>query len=322
MPEYGIADTMADLEGGVQAGREQTARNEATDQALQGGRNKLAQEGMKESLQRLVMGDPQGAMDTWNKTGKQRMSEPPSYDKETGMVSWLEEGDDEPTQAPLRMMASMVGLKLPEGGEWKHGYRGQYYKSDTGETRGIPAPESGGAGQQRQSYKAVTDELARQMGGTMDAMGKWSLPAGNQEKYGMFASIAQQIEQQVPGRYPPARIAQLVMKAGKGFISEKEALKQARAEAKKKAGVLTTDKQDFGMPRDQWAQQRAKEIMQTSRQDLMQKVMGQMGAKPKAKAKAEKLPPRAMKLLKEGKQTRFQNGQVWTLKNGKAVKVK
>jgi hypothetical protein len=43
---------------------------------------------------------------------------------------------------------------------------------------------------------------------------------------------------------------------------------------------------------------------------------------PKEKPKADSLPQEAVRLLKEGEQTTFANGQVWTLKDGKPVRVK
>jgi hypothetical protein len=45
-------------------------------------------------------------------------------------------------------------------------------------------------------------------------------------------------------------------------------------------------------------------------------------AKPTAEKTTEELPKEVIARLKEGEQTTFANGQVWTLKNGKPVKVK
>ncbi len=43
---------------------------------------------------------------------------------------------------------------------------------------------------------------------------------------------------------------------------------------------------------------------------------------PPPPAAAELPPPEALKLLKENFPTRFENGQVWTLKDGKPLQVK
>jgi hypothetical protein len=69
-------------------------------------------------------------------------------------------------------------------------------------------------------------------------------------------------------------------------------------------------------------EKRRKEILN---EELSKPPEQEPGAAPEAKPAAQKqttLPPAAVSVLKEGQQTTFANGQVWTLQNGKPVRVK
>jgi len=109
-----------------------------------------------------------------------------------------------------------------------------------------------------------------------------------------------------------------------GVEAKLEATREENAR-ERAAGRMTTDPIALKAAREKdvaGLDKRRKEILNEERANPSEQ---EPGAAPEAKPAAQKqttLPPAAVSVLKEGQQTTFANGQVWTLQNGKPVQVK
>lgn len=150
------------------------------------------------------------------------------------------------------------------------------YRNDGGGAGGV----GGGKGyNQQRAYKDFEGSLGQMLNGTMDATGRWSLPEGNQEKFQTLNQIGQEIIRRVPpGSYAPGELAGvLIRNADRAVMSPDVALRQAREEASQKAGLLTTDSNDFGGSREDWIKRRAAEIQAQSSSKFIERAAEALG---------------------------------------------
>lgn len=109
-----------------------------------------------------------------------------------------------------------------------------------------------------------------------------------------------------------------------GVEAKIEATREENAR-ERAAGRMTTDPIALKAAREKdtaGLDKRRKEILNEERATPLEQEPGAAsGAKPAAQQQTT-LPPTAVSVLKEGQQTTFANGQVWTLQNGKPVQVK
>jgi len=117
-----------------------------------------------------------------------------------------------------------------------------------------------GSSNLRMAQKDARSQLAQSMSGKLDASGNWGVPEGNSEKYWKLSALTDKITSSVPG-IGGGEAARIVLEAsGNNYISQDAALKLAQAEADDKAGYFSGDQSDFGMSREKWIENRAKQI--------------------------------------------------------------
>ena len=177
---------------------------------------------------------------------------------------------------------------------------------------------------QQSAYGKISGGLKSRMGGTLDAGGNWTLPEGNTGLFSRLEGIAHSIERRSPNRYSPGEIADLVYRRKHLLKTLEEATAEASAEAKTIGGVEGfSDEEDFpdDGSREAFINRRAREIMDQGADDFNREIQRSVGGVQKGKDQEQSEGP-PTHLLSEGKKTRFENGQVWTLSGGRAVRVK
>lgn len=162
-----------------------------------------------------------------------------------------------------------------------------------------------------------------------DSEGKPLIGAGKEAKDeymtvgGGFDDDNKPIPKQIVRIDPKTKEATVVEPKGQRAkaMTMDEARARAEAEAEDKAGMFSSDKSDFGKDgREHWTTNRTFEITKESEQATGQ---GPDANTPQATFFAQQpTPPKeAFSGLQEGAQRTFKNGQVWTIKNGRPVRV-
>ncbi len=177
---------------------------------------------------------------------------------------------------------------------------------------------------QQTAYGKISGGLKSRMGGTLDAGGNWTLPEGNAGLFSRLEGIAHSIERRFPNRYAPGEIADLVYGRRHLLKTLEEATAEASAEAKIIGGLEGfSDEEDFPEDgsRETFINRRGREIMDQAADEFNREIRKVVGGGPKTGGnESAEGPP--VHLLSAGKSTRFENGQVWTLRDGKAVRIK
>ena len=155
---------------------------------------------------------------------------------------------------------------------------------DKAEARAAKADEKKGAtfANQTARFNSIRDTIGGPLGGKFDgATGQYTIPPDNAERYTLAVSIAQKMERLEPDALSPGELAQMARDSTDKFLGSKQAKKLATREAD--PGFLSK-KPDFGgKTPDQWAEDRAQELVNAS------KKRAEAGMAPASKSGA--LPP-------------------------------
>lgn len=284
-------------------------------------------EGTVDALKMLVAGNDQAAIERFNQSGQLRADnikhnddgtvtvtgggKTVTFDPEKTLKGFMDtasfftdarqakkdKADQDYKNKQLDLEGRKVALAEKETGARMglYGAQADYYRA-----KGAAASGQGAGGGQKMSpynvqtaYNAIDQHIGKVLGGTFDAMGNLSLPAGQQEKYATLTGLAQEIERRYPGRYSPAELYNLVNSGAKGAVlTDADAVAQATKEADAKAGTFRTDQMDFGMPRDQWVQKRAAEIKANGMRTAVENVSAKIAkGKPAAPSGGSDNPP-------------------------------
>lgn len=368
-----------------QAGLEQAAaakqhaaeeRQRAAEAKQQAAQQRKALAGYRYTGLLTETQDPQAANAEYQHLYGEPFSHPLDYDAQSGQVTLPATSGMGGAQVDLGKMhahyAKLAGIDMkpadtPEPADW-HKFNDRLLYNDQGTFKAVPEslrppPAAGENGldmspyNKQRTYGDIEGNIASRLGGDYDsATGKYTVPAGQGERFAVATDWAEDFEKDDPARLAPATLSRMAMRAIRGFVPRKEAEQQAEKQAAEKdpfIGDAPWEKQ--GITKAQWIKTTADDIYTQSLAKAHRRFMDAIavhrrptasrrtspktgrttgladannnakGIPSKPDKSQAKLPPQALAQLKKapaGSAIHFNNGQVWTLKNGQPVRVK
>lgn len=301
---YGLAEGISDAyKGYTQEEKDRVDREDelkSRKMKFESAQNQLNQEGFKESVQRLLMGDKQGAMDHWNKTGKEQLTNL-EVDEANKVATWTE-ANGETHSLPIAVMAKMAGVDMPAAVKpsepWAAGpaKSGVLYRKDTGETKQIPGGEAGsykGSGYNQKTWhdKVIKDENTMNdhfkdtLGKTFE-MGAWAIPEDAKRTFELAKSLASKVRRNTDlDRVSAENIQAEISKRATPWLKTKEQwnkLAVGKAEAlmdkeglKGKAGIWDTKKHKMNY--EDWVKKETENLIKTANKELKKVIQDDAG---------------------------------------------
>lgn len=156
-------------------------------------------------------------------------------------------------------------------------------------------------------FNAIRDTIAAGVPGSkQDSLtGKYTIPDDNIERYTLAVSIAQKVERMNPGVLSPGELSQRSLDATSKFTGIKDATKKASGEAD--PGFFSKKPEFGGKTPDQWAEDRARELVQQSKKEAEANLAPNQGS-----ASVQNASP-----YKEGDTVRSKkDGKLYVIQNG------
>lgn len=288
---------------------------------------RLQEEGLDRFLTSIEGGaDPNMAVDYFNKTGKFKIR-PGSvtHDKVSGKLSFVGEGGQR-FDGTTKQLRALLGGKPSEQKLHKIGKEDRLV-NERGDVIVGPDPSSaGGDGPKRspfnfQTYsKTAADSVKEALGAKFDsAMNQWFIPAGMSDKIAFANGLTGQVARHFDGRITAQEVASIVTQVSKEIPTYDEATQRAKREVSGSDQVAIRNRaNEIIRAAKVVAAQDLNTLIEQQEQALnAQQVPQQMGGEPQ---EGEEAPP--IEYLKEGYEQEFDNGQVWTLKGGRPVRVR
>lgn len=325
---------VAELE--AQRGRERTRfdrESELHGIGMQKKRQELADEGLDRFLDTLEAGgDPEYAVKIFNAQGKHGIQPGTiQYDHKSGTVSFTGAGGQKYNGSVEQLRAA-----LPQKPLVKFGKDDRLY--DPNKKRVVVGPNGpgglgGGPNGKRSPFNYQT-HIKRAQDLTIAAMGyeydnqmqKFKIPAGSSERVAYANSLVDQVARQFDEeglQVGPGEISNVVMQSMRGVKTSSEAMKMAKGELGDNVGEssLNLRAQEIMDQSKIVAAQTLRQETQMMRQQLQSQQNSQQYPTPPDPSEdmqgggdgMETPPP---DLLREGYTQQFQDGSVWTLKNG------
>lgn len=128
----------------------------------------------------------------------------------------------------------------------------------------------------QRAYDQISDNIAEVLGGKFDSItGKYTVPAGQSQRFSAATALAQTVEHGAPGEYPPGVVARAALAGTQNLLTPDQALAQAKKEADDNDGgalslVTTQPWEKQGITEEQWIQRRAQQLHQQSVQKMRQ----------------------------------------------------